>query len=195
MLVLPTGQILFDDRLGPQTIVIYTQKGQQNPSWVPQVTTVPTSLTAGGTFTVSGTQLNGLTQGAAFGDDWQMATNYPLVRIINTASGNVVYARTFGMTSMSVTPGQASSAQFNLPSTIQNGPSTLEVVASGFASSPISVTVSAGVNPPATTTTTTTTTIRHPPPKRMTIVCVKAKKTKKVTAVRPTCPSGYKLRK
>lgn len=195
MLVLPTGQILFNDRAGSQTMAVYTEKGQPNPSWLPQVTTVPTSLTAGGTFTVSGTQLNGLTQGASFGDDWQMATNYPLVRIINTASGNVVYARTFGMTSMSVTPGQASSAQFTLPSTIQNGPSSLEVVASGFASSPVSVTVSAGVDPPTTTTTTTTTTIRHQHPKKKTIVCVKGTKTNKVTAVRPTCPSGYKLKK
>lgn len=194
MLVLPTGQILFNDRGGSQTMAIYTEKGQPSPSWLPQVTTVPVNLTARGTFTLSGTQLNGLTQGASFGDDWQMATNYPLVRIINSATGNVVYARTFGMTSMSVTPGQASSTQFTLPSTIQNGPSSLEVVASGFASPPISVTVSAGVNPPASTTTTTTT-IRHQPQKRKTIVCVKGKKTKKVTAVRPACPAGYKLKK
>lgn len=193
MLVLPTGQILFNDRLGSQSMAIYTATGQPNASWLPQVTTVPTSLAAGGTFTVSGTQLNGLTLGAAFGDDWQMATNYPLVRITNTATGKVVYARTFGMTSMSVTLGQVSSAQFTLPSNIQNGPSTLEVVASGFASSPVSVTLSAGVDLP--TTTTTTTTIHQQPPQKKTIICVKGTKIKRVTAVRPTCPSGYKLKK
>ncbi|MHB1089062.1 MAG: Kelch repeat-containing protein, partial [Acidimicrobiales bacterium] len=182
MLVLPTGQILFNDRSGSRSMAIYTATASSNRAWSPQVTTVPTSLNAGGTFTVSGTQLNGLTQGAAFGDDWQMSTNYPLVRITNRATGAVVYARTTGMTSMSVAPGQASSAQFTLPSRIQNGPSSLAVVASGFASSPVSVTVSGGVNAPAAS-------------KKRTIVCVRGKKLKRVTAARPFCPSGFKVKK
>ena len=41
--------------------------------------------------------------------------------------------------------------------------------------------------PPTTTTTTTTM-----PPVRQTITCVKGKITKKVTAVSPVCPAGYK---
>ena len=43
----------------------------------------------------------------------------------------------------------------------------------------------------ATTTTTTTTTTTQPPVKS-TITCVKGSSVKKVTAVRPVCPSGYK---
>ena len=41
--------------------------------------------------------------------------------------------------------------------------------------------------PPTTTTTTTTV-----PPTKLTITCVKGKVTKKVTAVSPVCPAGYK---
>ena len=41
--------------------------------------------------------------------------------------------------------------------------------------------------PPTTTTTTTTV-----PPTKLTITCVKGKITKKVTAVSPVCPAGYK---
>ena len=41
--------------------------------------------------------------------------------------------------------------------------------------------------PPTTTTTTTTV-----PPAKRTITCVKGKVTKKVTAVSPVCPAGYK---
>ena len=45
------------------------------------------------------------------------------------------------------------------------------------------------VAPTTTTTTTTTTTM---PPAKKTITCVKGKITKKVTAVSPVCPAGYK---
>ena len=43
---------------------------------------------------VKGTQFSGLTNGAAYGDDFQDSTNYALVRITNTATKHVVYAKT-----------------------------------------------------------------------------------------------------
>ncbi len=140
MLVLPTGQVLFNDRAGQMEV--YTAGGTPQASWLPTITSVPSALTAGATYTLSGKQLNGLTQGAAYGDDFQDATNYALVRITNDASGHVVYAKTFGMTSMSVTPKRASSAQFTLPSGIETGASTLVVVANGLASASVAVAVS-----------------------------------------------------
>jgi hypothetical protein len=36
------------------------------------------------------------------------------------------------------------------------------------------------------------TTQAAPAPKKITITCVKGKTTKKVTAVKPKCPTGYK---
>jgi hypothetical protein len=140
MMVLPTGQVLFNDRFG--TIEVYNDGGSPSAGWRPRITTVPTALTAGSTYTVSGRQLGGLTQGAAYGDDYQSATNYPLVRITNSASGHVFYARTTGMTSMSVAPNAKSSASFTLPAGIETGSATLVVVANGIASAPANVTVS-----------------------------------------------------
>jgi hypothetical protein len=90
---------------------------------------------------VSGLQLNGLTQGAAYGDDFQDATNFPLVRLTNNATGQVSYARSTNMSSMSVAPKNSSSANFTLPSGIATGPSTLVVVANGIASAPVAVNV------------------------------------------------------
>jgi hypothetical protein len=139
MLVLPTGQILFNDRTGD--FEVYNPTGSPQLAWMPSISAVPTALSAGGTYTLSGTQLGGLTQGSAYGDDYQSATNFPLVRITNTATGAVSYARTHGMTSMSVAPGNSSSVQFTLPAGVQAGSSTLVVVANGIASSPIDVTV------------------------------------------------------
>lgn len=89
MVVLPTGQILC--RQGG-ALEIYTGGGSPLAAWRPTVTSVPTSLAPGGTYTVSGRQLNGLTQGSAYGDDYQSTTNYPLVRITNTATHHVFYA-------------------------------------------------------------------------------------------------------
>ncbi|HSZ28386.1 MAG TPA: kelch repeat-containing protein [Pseudonocardiaceae bacterium] len=142
MLVLPSGRILFND-LG--SLELYNGGGTPLASAAPQITTVPATLTAGSAYTVSGIQLNGVTQGSAYGDDYQSATNYPLVRITNNATGDESYARTSGMTSMSVAPGAQSSANFTLPAGIGTGPSTLEVIANGIASAPVSVTV----DPPA----------------------------------------------
>jgi len=137
MVVLPTGQVLFNGN----HLEIYTDRGAPNALYAPQITGVPTALTPGESYAVSGLQLGGLTQGSAYGDDYQSATNYPLVRITNVATGHVRYARTSGMTSMSVAPGAPSSANFTLPLGIETGPSTLVVVANGIASIPVSVTV------------------------------------------------------
>jgi hypothetical protein len=138
MLVLPTGQVLFNDRIGDMEL--YSDGGAPHAAWLPKVTSVPTTLTPGTAYTLSGKQLGGLTQASAYGDDFQNATNYPLVRLTNT-SGVVVYARTVGMTKMSVAPGVKSSVQFTLPSGIASGPWSLEVVANGIASAPVQVTV------------------------------------------------------
>ena len=139
MLMLPNGQLMYNDRY--LQMVLYTAGGKAKKAWRPVVTSVPTTLAAGSGYTLSGSQLNGLTQDTAYGDDYQDATNYPLVRITNTASKQVVYARTYGMTSMSVTPGQSSSVQFTVPASIGSGASTLVVVANGIASAAVNVTV------------------------------------------------------
>ena len=90
---------------------------------------------------VSGKQLAGLDQGAAYGDDVQDNTNFPLVRITNSATGVVTYARTSNWTSVSVAPGTKSATEFTLPPGTPAGKSTLVVVTNGIASAPITVTV------------------------------------------------------
>ena len=138
-LVLPTGQIMMTDFSG--TAEIYTPAGKAIAQEAPVVKKVPTAITRGTSYTVAGLRLNGLSQGAYYGDDAQMATNYPLVRVTNNATGNVFYARTSGFSSMSVSATQKSEANFVLPSNAETGASTLVVVADGIASTPISVTV------------------------------------------------------
>jgi hypothetical protein len=140
LLALPNGQVLFND--DTHHMLVYTAGGKPSPAWAPSLTSISTTkLAPGQTAKVSGTQLAGLSQGAAYGDDVQDATNFPLVRITNSKTGVVSYARTSHWTSVSIAPGAASTTHFIVPATTPAGPSTLVVVANGIASQPVPVTI------------------------------------------------------
>jgi hypothetical protein len=86
-----------------------------------------------------------------YGDDTQSFTNYPLVRITNTASGHVFYARTHNHNRMGVEAAgstEVTSTQFDAPANLETGACTLVVVANGIASQPATCTVAAGHQPP-----------------------------------------------
>ena len=100
LLLLPTGQVLCNSE-------IYTPTGSPNPAWAPTIATAPSVVQPGFGYTLTGTQFNGLSQAVAFGDDYQGATNYPLVRITNVATGHVFYCRTFNHSTMAVATGAA----------------------------------------------------------------------------------------
>jgi len=135
---LPNGQVLVTGGVTQ----IYSGNGGANPAWAPTITTAPAIVTRGTMYTISGTQFNGLSQAAAVGDELNAATNYPLVRITNTASGHVFYARTHGHSSMGVATGNTIvSTLFDVPAGMETGAGSLAVVANGIASVPVSVTV------------------------------------------------------
>ncbi|HTU76053.1 MAG TPA: hypothetical protein VMG38_21250 [Trebonia sp.] len=140
LLTLPNGQVLFDD--GSGQMEVYTAGGTPSSSWQPSITSLTSrTLAPGRSYGLSGTQLAGLDQGSAYGDDAQDNTNFPLVRITNNATGVVTYARTSNWTSVSVAPGTRSSTRFTLPPGTPAGKSTLVVVANGIASPPSPVTI------------------------------------------------------
>ncbi len=136
MIVLPTGQTLLGD-LG-----VYTSTGAPSRAWAPTIKAVQKSLQAGSSYVITGTQFNGLSQAANFGDEFPTPTNYPLVRITNNGSGHVFYARTHDHSTMAVATGSAIvSTHFDVPAGIDAGASKLEVVANGIASAPVAVTI------------------------------------------------------
>ncbi|MGA8432690.1 MAG: hypothetical protein WB729_22880 [Candidatus Sulfotelmatobacter sp.] len=140
MVILPTGQVLFTDF--STSVEIYTPSGTYQAAWRPTITSVAATLTHGSVNNaISGTQLNGLSQGAAYGDDNQSATNFPLVRITDSAS-HVVYCKSHTFSTMGVATGSTVvSAQFDIPSTIAIGVASLVVVANGIPSVAKSVTI------------------------------------------------------
>ena len=138
LMVLPTGQVI----LTGGRIQVYNSTGTYSPAWAPAITSRPATIVRGSTYQISGTQFNGLSQAAAVGDEFQTATNYPLVRLTNGATGHVFYARTHGHSTMGVATGGAIvSTRFDVPATMETGASSLEVVANGIPSAAVNVTV------------------------------------------------------
>jgi hypothetical protein len=146
MLVLPTGQILLTDR--SEDVEIYTPAPGYRKDWAPEVKFIHGAtrqgstweLLSGQTYKISGRRFNGMTQGASFGGgSQQSATNYPLLRITNTSTGHVFYCRTHDHSSMAVASEHEVSTFFDIPSTIETGPSALEVVTNGIPSRPEAV--------------------------------------------------------
>lgn len=139
LLLLPTGEILInylDSELYTSFNTTYS------PDWAPRIRSYPTTVTRGSSYLISGHQFNGLSQAMSVGDEFENATNYPLVRITNQATGHVFYARTHNHSTMGVATGNAVvSTHFDVPSSIETGTSSLEVVANAIPSRPVTITV------------------------------------------------------
>lgn len=138
LLLLPTGQVLYANCT--KTIEIYTPSGGPKPSWRPHITEVPRHLHPGDSYRLHGRQLNGLSQAVAYGDDAQMATNYPLVLLSGPPGAGTIFCRTFDHSTMAVATGSAiHHTHFLVPPHLPHGSYQLSVVANGIASEPIEV--------------------------------------------------------
>jgi Abnormal spindle-like microcephaly-assoc'd, ASPM-SPD-2-Hydin/Kelch motif len=139
-LLLPTGQVLMTTQQS-QTICILTDTGiigTPLPAWKPVITDFTAVMTLGHHYKISGTQINGLSQANAYGDDAQMATNYPIARF--SSGANVFYFRTFDFSTLAVATGPAvESTLVEISSTATPGVYSLQVIANGIASDPVTV--------------------------------------------------------
>jgi hypothetical protein len=141
LLVLPSGQVMVGNANGGSAQV-YISSGKPLAAWAPSITTYPHTVARGSSYKISGRQFNGLSQAAAFGDEDETATNYPLVRITNQATHHVFYAKTHDHSTMAVATGSAIvSTNFDVPAKMETGASSLVVVANGIPSKAVSITV------------------------------------------------------
>jgi hypothetical protein len=164
MLVLPVpaGQILWDAGEGFNCTAIYTANaGDGSPQVMrppPQITSIyattgsPTlTLSPGNTnYLLTGSMFRDISQGASYGDDAQMATNYPMVRITNNALPNqVCWGRTHDWaidtsTQFDVPPAVTPAPAAGWPlyeNPCDPGPSTLVVITNGLMSNSMAVTI------------------------------------------------------
>ncbi len=143
MLDLPDGNVLvpFVETNGAPVLFPYLYQPDPPPFAAGKPTVTSVRANADASFHLTGTLLNGTSQGSSLGDDLQMDSNYPLVRLTNNAAGDVRYARTFNWSSTGVqTSNKLVSTEFTLPYQFVNrGPSqySLVAVANGIASDPV----------------------------------------------------------
>jgi hypothetical protein len=167
MLVLPTGEILMTDF--STDVELYTPAPGYPDNAVPVVLGAPEPMTAaargssgetsqpltsaadeltpvanlflGQTYKLPVLRMNGLTQGAYYGDDQQTYTNYPIVRLVYPDTGHVVYARTHHHSSRAIGPDKHGTTLFDVPATAERGLAQLQVIANGIPSPAVLVNV------------------------------------------------------
>lgn len=147
MVVLPTGQVLLGNE--GNSFQVYTEDpatGPQN-AWRPTISSIVSN--GGSTFTLTGTQLNGIDEGSNYGDDNQSASNYPILQF-QDASGNIYYGRTFNWSSSGVATGATpETVQFTLPQGQSLSTLTkVTVIANGIPSQVIPLAIAPNVIPP-----------------------------------------------
>jgi Kelch motif protein len=143
LLDLPDGTVLFSKGNGTPDpaglLYVYRPGTPPLPAGKPTITSI-TAKIAGVSYHLTGTKLNGISAGAAFGDDAQMDSNYPIVRLTDSG-GNVFYARTYNWSSTGVMTGSRPvTTEFDVPGTVPPGTYSLAVVANGNPSAPVSFT-------------------------------------------------------
>jgi hypothetical protein len=166
---LPDGTVLYTSRFGSNLTA--PRAYVYNPGVTPLASAKPTisnlAHNADGSYTLTGTLLNGINEGNSYGDDQVQDTNLPLVRL--TSGSNVYFARTYNWSNMGVASGSlAQTTSFVLPLGLPVGDYSLQVISNGFASDPGPFTLSnvgnaaptvstpAAANPSPVTTGTTT---------------------------------------
>jgi hypothetical protein len=137
---LPNGQVLYGT-FNDNQYYIYTPAGSQVNTQKPVISQV--GHVSGNIYGITGTGFNGISEGATDGDDWQVNTNYPIVRLTNGT--NVYYARTFNWNHTGVRTGALRDTVFVTPPPgLPRGSYQLVVVANGISSDPIIVPIAAG---------------------------------------------------
>ena len=148
MLDLPDGTVLFS--YGNTQVYSYQPDGSPVANGVPAINNVVVNYD--NSYAIFGTLLNGISQGAAYGDDKQMDTGRPIAYLTNSA-GNVQYCRTYNWSTCAVATGTNVLSTFMaLPSGLANGTYPLKVSANGISSAPYSLTVGGSVTRPAAPT-------------------------------------------
>ncbi|MDQ1680178.1 MAG: hypothetical protein QOI42_1037, partial [Frankiaceae bacterium] len=106
-------------------------------------TSAPSSMLPGHTYSLTGTQFNGLSQTSSYGDDAGVATNYPIARLKRHGSNKVRYLRSFNFSSLGIATGATpQTVSVEVPTDVTPGQYDLIVVANGIPSAPVTVRIS-----------------------------------------------------
>ena len=130
MLDLPDGNVLYASQ-GAHQYYIYNPNANPLEEAKPKMNEIIQMNCD--SFYVTGTLFNGISEGASYGDDWQMNSNYPLIRIKTDTS--VTYLRTFNWSRTGVQTGElVDTTYFTIPKNFEAANYQIELVVNGVAS-------------------------------------------------------------
>jgi len=142
-LALPDGSILYcnsmerDFPYNDAPLYVYVPDGPQvTLGKQPAITSIAPN--GDGSFHLTGTGLNGISEGAAYGDNKQMDSNYPLIMFMDTNNGHIDYGRTYNWSSSGVQSGSTiETTDFTLPPGLNPQTYLVAISASGVTSAPV----------------------------------------------------------
>jgi hypothetical protein len=132
-LVLPSGQLLLNDGVN---LFLFTPSDAPQNAWRPSISSIVKN--SNGTYTLTGLQLSGISEGSSYGDDVNVSENYPIVQV-TASNGQVYYATTSNWSNVGVSAVGDTTLEnvtFTLPAGLANGRYQLTVIANGIASTP-----------------------------------------------------------
>jgi hypothetical protein len=135
MLDLPDGTVLLSG-LGGSQLWVYTPDTGPLASGQPAIQSV--TVNSDGSLHVTGTLFNGICQGASYGDDEQMDTDFPIA--LFNDGGTIYYGTTYNWSTTSVQTGsEVVSTEVQVPGALLGNPGsyTLQIVANGNFSNPV----------------------------------------------------------
>jgi hypothetical protein len=142
MLDLPDGTVLFGHR--STDFYVYQPGGSPLTAGKPAIQSITTN--ADTSLHLTGTLFNGISQGASYGDDEQMDSNFPIVRF-TAIDGTVRFGRTYNWSSTGVMTGTTlETTECTMPAGASLA-DTIQVVVNGIASDPLP-TLIISTNPP-----------------------------------------------
>lgn len=133
VVMLPNGHMLMGHR-DTADVWDYQPDGGPLAAWRPTIiSAAKTGTSTSTTYTLTGTQLTGISEGATYGDDLEMSTNYPIVKL-TSSKGVPTYYRTVNWTPGVATGAARVTCQFTLPKNLPNDLYQLTVSANGISS-------------------------------------------------------------
>jgi hypothetical protein len=132
LMMLPSGQIMYTDYT--HDVEVFTPTGTSYTGWNATAILPRTTYSRGESFVLFGTNFNGVSQNNMYGDDYQAATNYPIVRFVNIASGHVFYARTHDHSGMAVGSHAPTYTHLSIPAGMETGFANMQIVVNGIVS-------------------------------------------------------------
>mgnify|MGYP003337723356 FL=1 len=140
MLVLPNGNLLLgNDQF--DTPWEYTPGGGALANWRPTISGI--ANVSKNRYRITGARLTGISEGATYGDDAEMSTNYPIVRMDQV--GVQKYARSYSWTPGISNPGDTTlnTVDFDVPAGTPPGTYQVSVIANGIQSLSVPLTIPA----------------------------------------------------